>query len=261
MFCPQCGKQLPDSANFCDSCGTRIDAFPASVHPASAVIPPSQVQEPVSGDTAQKKKPKRRSPLLGILLLVVAVLWAAVWIYCFRRQGMPPLFLSRGIILYNTLPLLILPFIGMLLIGLYGVIQYPGRRYPVLAAIGAFILLINPFYEVAQRFILTYMPYRFLRWQLWAFAVAALLILIIVDCLLYRRTKVLAIIGSAGMIFFPLLAWGKIRGFFVFSLLLNLMNYPMQLYQVIPKLIEALFWILVLVMMILSASDAKKKKN
>ena len=27
-FCPNCGAQLPDNANFCASCGSRVDAAP-----------------------------------------------------------------------------------------------------------------------------------------------------------------------------------------------------------------------------------------
>ena len=27
-YCPNCGAQLPDNANFCGSCGTRINSAP-----------------------------------------------------------------------------------------------------------------------------------------------------------------------------------------------------------------------------------------
>lgn len=29
-FCPNCGAQIPDNANFCPSCGTRFGAAPQS---------------------------------------------------------------------------------------------------------------------------------------------------------------------------------------------------------------------------------------
>ena len=37
MFCPNCGKNLPDNSAFCDGCGTRLGAAPAPVQPAAPV--------------------------------------------------------------------------------------------------------------------------------------------------------------------------------------------------------------------------------
>lgn len=33
-YCPNCGAQLPDNANFCGSCGTRINAAPQASEPS-----------------------------------------------------------------------------------------------------------------------------------------------------------------------------------------------------------------------------------
>ena len=47
MFCPKCGKQLPDGAAFCASCGTPLNVQPAA--PSEPVIPAAPVvpEQPV----------------------------------------------------------------------------------------------------------------------------------------------------------------------------------------------------------------------
>ncbi len=49
MFCPNCGKNLPDNAMFCDGCGTRLAAAPAQapVQPQAPVYAQPPVQAPV----------------------------------------------------------------------------------------------------------------------------------------------------------------------------------------------------------------------
>lgn len=81
MFCPNCGKNLPDNAMFCDGCGTRIAAAPvqppvqppvqAPVQPPvqAPVQPPVQapVQPPVQAPVyapAPAYKPAQPNPLL-----------------------------------------------------------------------------------------------------------------------------------------------------------------------------------------------------
>lgn len=34
MFCPQCGKQIPDDSVFCSNCGTNFNSAPTSARPA-----------------------------------------------------------------------------------------------------------------------------------------------------------------------------------------------------------------------------------
>lgn len=46
MFCPSCGKQLPDQAKFCDQCGERLpDAIPEPVVPPAEPPAPPRVPE------------------------------------------------------------------------------------------------------------------------------------------------------------------------------------------------------------------------
>lgn len=49
MFCPNCGKNLPDNAMFCDGCGTRMAAAPAPAPVQPPVQAPVQPQAPVYG--------------------------------------------------------------------------------------------------------------------------------------------------------------------------------------------------------------------
>jgi hypothetical protein len=46
--CINCNKQLDESQNFCDECGTRVDAAPANVS-----FPPTDVREPISSPNFQ----------------------------------------------------------------------------------------------------------------------------------------------------------------------------------------------------------------
>ena len=57
MYCKNCGKEISDTARFCDNCGTSI-------------------KEKSVGDLAEggkKSKKKKRKPLLGIVLLVLGI--------------------------------------------------------------------------------------------------------------------------------------------------------------------------------------------
>lgn len=46
MFCPNCGKNLPDNAAFCDGCGSRMAAAPAPVQPQAPVQVPMYAAAP-----------------------------------------------------------------------------------------------------------------------------------------------------------------------------------------------------------------------
>lgn len=79
MFCPNCGKQMPDGSPFCLGCGCRLDA-PAAVPGPDAGKKPSR-----KGRKAAAKKARRKRPWRVWLLRVLAVLallltaGAAVW--------------------------------------------------------------------------------------------------------------------------------------------------------------------------------------
>ena len=46
MYCPNCGKELPNDARFCGSCGTQITAVPAGGAAVKSVPAPSPAQGP-----------------------------------------------------------------------------------------------------------------------------------------------------------------------------------------------------------------------
>ena len=51
-FCPNCGAQIPDNANFCPSCGTRFGAAPQSPYQQPYQQP--QYQQPYQQPAPQK---------------------------------------------------------------------------------------------------------------------------------------------------------------------------------------------------------------
>ncbi len=51
MFCPKCGRQLPDTAAFCDSCG---QPFRSTVPPVQQPVPPVAPQSPQEPCALQK---------------------------------------------------------------------------------------------------------------------------------------------------------------------------------------------------------------
>ena len=57
-YCPNCGTQLPDNANFCASCGSRVEAAPQET-PGQAGRDESQqtvIPDPI-GDPSARKTP------------------------------------------------------------------------------------------------------------------------------------------------------------------------------------------------------------
>lgn len=52
MFCPNCGNQLPESAQFCSACGTRIESKAASPQRSA---PPEAKDRPAEGKTPGRK--------------------------------------------------------------------------------------------------------------------------------------------------------------------------------------------------------------
>lgn len=62
MFCPKCGKQLPDEARFCPICGSVINAAPGA---AAAVSP------------KKRKKKRRKAPVIIALVLILALVLGA----------------------------------------------------------------------------------------------------------------------------------------------------------------------------------------
>ena len=100
MFCPNCGKQIPDDSKFCVGCGSSVaqapESTPAQTAPQPAYQPvnsyaaqPSypEADIPATNITVEKKKSKK--PLLITLgaLLLVAVLGVGAWLLFFRGKS------------------------------------------------------------------------------------------------------------------------------------------------------------------------------
>lgn len=77
MFCPRCGTQLPDDAQFCGSCGTRLatPAAPAAKATPVAVsvpIPASAATTPSGGAAAAAPKGvSKRAVAIGLVAVIV----------------------------------------------------------------------------------------------------------------------------------------------------------------------------------------------
>lgn len=85
MFCPNCGKQLPENGNFCPNCGEKLMAAPQAQPVQPVQVPPVQVP-PVSVQPevpAQPVKKKSKKGLIiglsvggGVLVILLAVIVA-----------------------------------------------------------------------------------------------------------------------------------------------------------------------------------------
>ncbi len=54
MFCPNCGKELPNDARFCGSCGMRLAAVPMGGGAGKSISPAAQAQGRSPGRSAEK---------------------------------------------------------------------------------------------------------------------------------------------------------------------------------------------------------------
>jgi len=64
MFCGNCGKQLPEGARFCGSCGAKVLDKPVVGSPAATTPTPAAPQKPAN---------KKKTPLLLRLLIFVVI--------------------------------------------------------------------------------------------------------------------------------------------------------------------------------------------
>ena len=81
MFCPNCGKQLPDGSRFCDSCGAQLEAAPPVQQPTQQPIQ-QQYQQPYI-QQATYPEPRKKMPwgLIGGAAAAVAVLVVALFVW------------------------------------------------------------------------------------------------------------------------------------------------------------------------------------
>lgn len=80
MFCPKCGKNLPDNAAFCDACGTALSQ---SVSEGVSTVPPDA---PVATEGVLPM-PKRKSPVKPILIAIAALVVVGAGIWGISRIG------------------------------------------------------------------------------------------------------------------------------------------------------------------------------
>ena len=57
MFCPKCGKELPDGALFCAGCGAKLEAAPQAAEQPQ-YQPPQQPQQPQQPQYQQPQQPQ-----------------------------------------------------------------------------------------------------------------------------------------------------------------------------------------------------------
>ena len=83
MFCPYCGKEIPDDSTFCEICGSKIDAEPAADSPApEAPANNTPVYEAPAPEASDNNK---TSPIL-IGVAAIAVLAVIVGIFVARGE-------------------------------------------------------------------------------------------------------------------------------------------------------------------------------
>ena len=85
MYCPQCGHQIPDTADFCPQCGTPLHKRPAASLDATQVVPPVAPTPPLpprpSAGTTPSPAPagSNRGLKIAIGCLVAALVAVGVW--------------------------------------------------------------------------------------------------------------------------------------------------------------------------------------
>ncbi len=97
MTCPKCGTNLPDTAKFCDKCGTDVTkavtpekawAAPAqSVAPAEAVAAPAAEAPAEAVAKAPKAANTKRNVIILVLALVVLLVGAAAAVFAIGSEN------------------------------------------------------------------------------------------------------------------------------------------------------------------------------
>lgn len=102
MYCPNCGKALPDLSKFCTNCGMALGQAspqPADIPPAQPYAPPAQpytqyaqpawqVPQPVpTVESAPVKQPKKKKLWLWITLAAVLLAGVGVGLFFLLRGG------------------------------------------------------------------------------------------------------------------------------------------------------------------------------
>ena len=102
MFCPNCGKQIPDGSKFCPYCGAKIEIV--------EVTKPDSKKYSVQGNAGSRvvKKEKRNKNLVIIIIPIVAVFLAAfIFIYFNFFPRISPEkskdYENKGLTILNTL--------------------------------------------------------------------------------------------------------------------------------------------------------------
>ncbi|WP_207940757.1 hypothetical protein DOK78_001709 [Enterococcus sp. DIV2402] len=86
-YCPSCGKELLEGANFCGQCGTKIEKEIPKEVPLTKEEPPKTPVEPVvakkispvKAERSEIIKKKRPNPLIITLLLIIFGIGLAIW--------------------------------------------------------------------------------------------------------------------------------------------------------------------------------------
>ena len=102
MFCPNCGKQLPENGNFCPNCGEKLMAAPQAQPVQPVQVPPVQVptvsvQPEVPAQPVKKKSKKGLIIGLsvggGVLVILLAVIVA---VFVLLGGGKTPTMTYKG---------------------------------------------------------------------------------------------------------------------------------------------------------------------
>ena len=80
MFCVNCGKQIPDGAAFCPSCGSPVQAETTAQTYAQQEMNAQQYAQPDMTAQSEEKKFGTREILMlaAIVVLAIAIIWEAV---------------------------------------------------------------------------------------------------------------------------------------------------------------------------------------
>ena len=96
MFCPECGKEVPNGTPFCPECGAKIGAEPPKAEPEPQPVPPVQPtsqpvivqQAPITKDTLPEKfRPLSAWAYFGYSILFSIPIIGFIFLIVFSCSG------------------------------------------------------------------------------------------------------------------------------------------------------------------------------
>lgn len=95
MYCPKCGKKLPDNILFCTGCGCRLTENNTAPEPVAVPAPEASVYQPVPVPQYVPYPPvpapeKKKAPIaliIGLILAIIACIFAFIYALALQSKN------------------------------------------------------------------------------------------------------------------------------------------------------------------------------